>query len=235
LYKISSIILYAIATLACLNSGCAWENLPEGVQEKQVIVQVTMRVGGPMRTDLFYYIVFNLSGKADNKPYSVFDGDDRGKNWTVYYMWGTPPNEPTGLYRGLGGKAKDGSNRIDKFPQSQYLNELRSVDVGGDHMTLVIDLSAFSIPSTYTLNMNMIVCNQAIDAVSRQEYIYDPRVFDSFYARGISMNITPTADFWDEMHNPMEPPLQPKNEYEYMAPPEANIVDWRFQIIVRTP
>ena len=62
-----------------LNIGCAWENLPEGEVEVQKIIQVTMRLGGAMHEDLFYYIIFNVSGDPDNKPYSVFEGDDRGK------------------------------------------------------------------------------------------------------------------------------------------------------------
>jgi hypothetical protein len=226
------LILYIIFLLAGV--GCAWENLPQGQEETQRIIQVNMRMGGAMRSDLFYYIVFNLSGNAENKPYSVFDGVDRGKFWTVYYMWGTPPLKETGLYRGFGGKGVNGSNLIDRFPMSrEYLNELLpGTTVEGDHMTLSIDVSKLHIPATTSLsvNMNMIVCNQAIDATSRLEYEYDPYVFDSFYGRGITMIYTSTADYWDELHNPQE---SIPNEHEDVAPPEANIIDWRFQIIAR--
>lgn len=231
MYKFLRIILTLVPLVSLCS--CAWENLPEGEQQKQRIVQVTMRLGGPMRSDLFYYIVFNLSNDPSKKPYSVFEGEDRGKYWSVYYMWGTPPYQPTGLYRGLGGKGAGGTNLIDRFPTKRdYLIELLpGTVVEGDHMTLVIDLSKFSLPEdNLTVNMNMIVCNQAIDATSRVEYEYDPYVFDSFYARGISMTFSSTSDFWDELHNPQE---TIPNEREDTAPPEANIIDWRFQIITR--
>jgi len=223
-----------ITSLSYLLTSCAWENLPEGEVKKQRIVQVTMRLGGAMRPDLFYYIVFNLSGDPNKKPYSVFEGEDRGKYWTVYYMWGTPPHRDTDLYRGFGGKSKSGSNLIDKppIPRRDLIELLPGTVVEGDHMTLVINLTDLPFPETgnVIVNMNMIVCNQAIDAVSRIEYEYEPYVFDSFLNRGISMTLTSVADYWDEFHNQQE---HIPNEHEDVAPPEANIVDWRFQIVTR--
>lgn len=208
--------------------SCAWENLPEGVQEKQRIIEVTMKTGGAMRPDLFYYIVFNLSGDPSKKPYSIFEGEDRGKYWSVYYMWGKPPYKNLGLYRGFGGKGKDGKNLVDNPPLDRsLLHELTTgTSVSGDRMTLRIDLSKLAIPASITsINMNMIVCNQAIDADSRVDYQYAPYVFDSFYDRGITIPLTGVGDYWDEANNPQE---RLPNEHENSAPPEANITDWRF-------
>jgi hypothetical protein len=226
---IAILYILMVAPLA----GCAWENLPEGGGEPDKIIEVTMRVGGAMRADLFYYIVFNLSGDPSRKPYSVFKGDDRGKYWNVYYMWGTPPYEDTGLYRGLGGKGVGGKELIDVFPtKREFLNELKTgTTQEGDTLKLRINLSAIDV-TVDSLNMNMIVCNQAIDAESRVEYEYDPYVFDSFYARGITINLTTSTDYWDENMPAYEQEGIP-NEYEESAPPEADIVYWRFQIVSR--
>ena len=211
--------------------SCAWENLPEGEQEIKRIIQVTMRLGGTMRTDLFYYIVFNLSGDPNKKPYSVFDGEDRGKYWTVYYMYGQPPYEDLDLYRGFGGKGTDGSSRIDRFPTEQdELNELLlGTSIQGDQMTLRIDLTELKLKSPI-MNMNMIVCNQAIDAQSKFEYKYIPCVWDSFYAQGVTIDLMGTDYYWNEQSDPME---QISNEHEDTASPEANIIGWYFQIVSR--
>ncbi len=223
------IILYILALIPMC--GCAWENLPEGEVEEKKIIQVTMRLGGKMRSDLFYYIVFNLSGDPDKKPYSVFDGEDRGKNWTVYYMWGTPPFEPTGLYRGFGCKGISGNDLIDNFPDKEdFINELLpGTNVSGDSMTLRIDMTNLPLTSGY-INLNMIVCNQAIDAQSKFEYEYDPYVFDSFYERGITMNLLGYETFWSEQQSENAQEEFP-NEQEETAPPEADIINWRFQVI----
>lgn len=209
--------------------GCAWENLPEGQQKKQVIVQTTMRLAGDLNPNYFYYIVFNVTGKPDNKPQSIFDGDDRGKFWNVYYMWGTPPFRATGLYRGFGGTSKSGKNLVDREPkENAYLNELLpGTIVEGSSITLRINLTGLVIPGN-VINMNMIVCNQAIDATSKLEYEHDPFVFDSFYAGGITINLAGTYDFFNEALNPQE---NLPNENEDIAPPSANIVNWNFQII----
>jgi len=212
-------------------TGCAWSNPPEGGEKPQKIIQVTMRLGGAMHEELFYYIVFNLSGKIDNKPYSVFDGEDRGKFWTVYYMYGAPPYKPRDLYRGFGGKGVNGTLLIDKFPTAQIdLTELRpGTSVQGESMTLVIDLTELPLPSKI-VNLNMIVCNQAIDAESKFWYEYDPRVYDSFLNRGISIDMGGVTDYWSEAGYPQE---EIANEYEDASVPQADIVDWSFQIITR--
>jgi hypothetical protein len=230
-------ILY-IFLLLLLSSGCGWQNLPQGEQQGQTIIEVTMRAGGPLDSKLFYYIVFNFSQKPGNKPDSIFEGDKRGKYWNVYYMWGTPPLKTTQIYRGFGGVNQSGTNLLDNSPlQQEYLNELLpGTSVEGDHMTLRIDLTPFKISPTKNiiLNMNMIVCNQAMDAESKTYYgQYLPYVFDSFYSNGISMNISTTTDFFNEQLYPQEPPLMPPNEHEDVAPANANIIDWTFQVISR--
>ncbi len=214
-------------------AGCAWENLPEGEQESQLIVEVTMRMAGAMRPDFFYYIVFNLSGDSAKKPYDVFEGEDRGKYWTVYYMWGTPPYKQTDIYRGFGGTTKDEENLIDREPvERERLNELRSgTGQEGDTLTLRIDLSDLD-PFLTSINMNMIICNQAIDAKSRLEYEYDPWVYDSFIDRGLTINLKGLDDYWDE--NQVENQMEYKqNANEDIAPPAGDIVYWRFQIVSR--
>jgi hypothetical protein len=231
LFKLMAPILYILISFQF--AGCAWENLPEGETEEQLIVEVTMRMAGAMRPELFYYIVFNITGDPEKKPYSVFEGEDRGKYWNVYYMWGTPPFEETGLWRGLGGTNAEGENRIDIPPTEQaYLTELRpGTTQEGDHLTLRIDLSDIGYDFT-SINMNMIVCNQAIDAESRLEYQYDPLVYDSFFARGITINLDGTEDYWDENQPTNAQEIYP-NEREDDAPPEADIVYWRFVIVSR--
>ena len=228
--KKSCLILYIVAVL--FSSGCAWENLPQGQQEKKRIIQVTMSVGGNMNPNLFYYIVLNLSGDSNKKPLSVFDGADRGKYWMVYYMYGTPPRRPTGLYRGFGGIGKNGGDLIDIQPRSQeYLLELGpGTVVTGDHMTLSLDLSKLLKPTvtSVNVNLNMIVCNQAIDAQSRLEYEYDPYVYDSFLNGGITLNIPSELRIWNEHSNSME---TIPNEHETTARPEADIRDWLVQVI----
>jgi hypothetical protein len=182
-----------------------------------------------MIPDYFYYIVFNLSGDSEKKPYSVFEGEDRGKYWNIYYMYGRPPFRDLGLYRGYGGIGPNDEVLIDMEPlERAYLNELLpGTDVSGDHMVLRIDLTKLKLP-TKKINMNMIVCNQAIDAKSQIEYEYDPLVWDSFYGRGITMDLGGTTDFWNEFNNRME---DKPNEREDVAPPGADIKNWRFQII----
>jgi hypothetical protein len=233
--------LYLILYIAVIlfSNGCAWENLPPGGEKTQKIVTVTMQLGGAMDPRLFYYIVFNLSQKADKLPFSVFTGVDRAKNWSVYYMYGQPPNNKTlDLYRGYGGVNKKGENLVDRPPtRREYLNELKSgTVVEGDHMTLVIDLTPFNLSSTstYKLSMNMMVCNQPIDSDSQSYYDYAPYVFDSFFANGITMVINSTTDYWYEgSAYGQEPPYQPPNEHEDVAPANANIINWNFQIVSR--
>jgi hypothetical protein len=214
-----------------LNS-CAWENLPAGGEEVPTrIVRVMMRLGGPIRNDLFYYIVFNLSGDPTKKPYSIFDGEDRGKYWTVYYMYGQPPLRDLDLYRGFGGKTKDGDYRIDQRPTQRYdLNELMDgTTISGDQITLVINLTEFGfIPNN--INMNMIVCNQAIDLESKFEYEWDPYVFDSFYERGITIDLNSIDPWWGESNYEDKMEVFP-NENEETAPPGADIIDWYFTVI----
>jgi len=214
-----------------LNIGCAWENLPEGEVIDQKIIQVTMKLGGAMHEDLFYYIVFNLSGDLGKKPYSIFDGEDRGKYWTVYYMYGAPPYRDRGLYRGLGGISLSGNVLIDQFPKTQdFATELLpGTNVQGDSMTLKIDLTELPLVSDI-VNLNMIVCNQAIDAESKFEYEYEPYVFDSFMDRGLSIDIGGHDSYWSEAMEEYKQELFP-NEHEDTAPPEADIIHWNFQVI----
>ena len=153
-------------------------------------------------------------------------------------MYGTPPHKALGLYRGLAGKNINGGNMLDLPLQDQEnCPELvAGTDVSGDHMTLRLDLSKFILPksNSWTICMNEIVCNQPIDTTSRQETEYTeyaPYVFDSFNP-GLSLLLSPTADLWNNQLNYMEPPYAPQNEHEDVAPPEANIVDWYFQVIV---
>jgi hypothetical protein len=225
-------LIYLLLILLVIpQTGCAYDNLPKGEQENQTIIQVTMRLGGAKREDYFYYIVFNLSGDPEKKPRPIFDGEDRGKNWSVYYVWGWPPDHELGIYRGYGGEGVNGGNLIDVFPiEEAFLNELLpGTNANGDQFTLRIDLTDVPLASGI-INMNMIVCNQAIDAESQFEYEFDPYVFDSFYNYGISININGTADFWNEVHNPQE---DIPNEHEDIAPPEADIIGWHFQIVSR--
>ncbi len=222
---ILNILILFVAT------GCAWENLPEGEEEDQRIIEVTMRLGGAIVPEYFYYIVFNVSGDDTMKPYSIFEGEDRGKYWHVYYMVGQPPFRAYGLYRGRGGLGPGGEELIDKEPvERSYLNELLpGTDFSGDRIHLKIDLSEFaSVPAK--INMNMIVCNQAIDERSRYEYELEPVVWDSFYQGGITMNLSGIDDFWDEMvseHRQEDIP----NEYEELAVPGADIKGWHFEKI----
>jgi hypothetical protein len=229
----SKLIQILIILVALIVPGCAWENLPSETQDvtPQRVIQVRMQLGGAKREDLFYYIVFNLSGDPAKKPLAIFDGVDRGKNWTVYYMWGKPPNRNLGLYRGYGGEGTGGSNLIDQIPVEQaFLNELmEGTSVTGDQMTLRIDLTNIAIGNGI-FNLNMIVCNQAIDAESQFEYEYDPYIVDSFYDGGISIDFFGNADTWNETYNPQE---EIPNEHEDIAPPEADIIDWSFRIISR--
>jgi hypothetical protein len=228
LLKKYAVILYMMAL--CVPMGCAWENLPEGGVKTEQVVRVTMRLGGSMDPKYFYYIVFNLSGNPAKKPYSVFDGLDRGRNWSIYYVWGTPPYRDTDVYRGLGSIGASRKRRIDEPPvEMNLLNELLPGSVvEGDHMTLRIRISDLGV-DLGSINMNMIVCNQAIDGESRLYYTYDPYVFDSFYERGITMNLKGTEDLWDEVQIENQQESTP-NEHELTAPPETNIIGWRFQI-----
>ncbi|MCX6645987.1 MAG: hypothetical protein NTY09_06485 [bacterium] len=227
------LIQILVIILSFAISGCAWENISkEGEEpEPQRVIQVRMQVGGAKREDIFYYIVFNLSGDPAKKPLAIFDGVDRGKNWTVYYMWGKPPNHNLGLYRGYGGEGTGGSNLIDQPPVEQaFLNELmEGTSISGDQITLRIDLTKIAIGNGI-FNLNMIVCNQAIDSESQFEYEFDPLVADSFYSGGISIDFFGIADTWNETNNPQE---DIANEREELAPPEADIIDWSFRIISR--
>lgn len=220
--------------LLVFNCGCAWENLPEEGNDDpkpQRVIQVKMQLGGAKREDIFYYIVFNLSGDPANKPLPIFDGEDRGKNWTVYYMYGKPPNRDLGLYRGYGGEGTGGSNLIDSQPlEAAYLNELmEGTSTSGDQITIRIDLTEIPIGNGI-FNLNMIVCNQAIDAESQIEYEFDPYVVDAFLDGGVSIDFFGTADLWNETYNPQE---EIPNEHEDVAPPGADIINWNFRIISR--
>ncbi len=226
MYRILALNLCILCLLLIV--GCAWENLPEGEVEEEFIVEVTMRLEGPKLPNLFYYIVFNLSGDSARKPYSVFSGEDRGRYWNIYYMYGEPPFRDPDLYRGYGGTLPDGTELIDGRPlESQKLNEVLIQNTTGDHITLRINLSDLDLPSQ-EINMNMIVCNQAIDAESQIEYEWEPLVWDSFKDRGITMNLGGIADYWNEFNEQMED--QP-NEREESAAPGADIKSWSFKII----
>jgi len=222
-------ILCALTLLA--GTGCAWENPPEGGELPQKIIRVSMTLGGAMHEDLFYYIVFNLSGKIDNKPYSVFDGEDRGKFWTVYYMYGAPPYKLRDLYRGFGGKGVNDNLLIDKLPipRIDLIELLQGTSVQGNTMTLEINLTELPLASDI-INMNMIVCNQAIDAESKFWYEDEPWVFDSFLYRGISIDMGSYDNYWSEANYKQE---EIANEHEESAPPEADIKDWSFQVITK--
>jgi hypothetical protein len=192
-----------------------------------LIVQVSMRLRGAINPDFFYYIVFNNSGDPAAKPWSVFDGEDRGKNWSLYYMYGSPPTRATDLYRGAGGLGGEGENLVDQPPldRASIPELLPGTIVEDDRITLRIDLGG---PDFQSLNMNMIVCNQAIDAESKVSYEFDPYVFDSFYDNGITLDPTEGITQWSESTHPQE---QIPNEYENTAPASADIVDWVFQIV----
>ena len=214
-------------------SGCAWSNEEDLTQPKNTVIQITMRLGGAIRNDLFYYFVFNLSGDPLKKPYSVFDNtSDRGKYWSVYYMYGTPPRKETGIYRGFGGTNKQGKPRIDNPPLEQdYLSELLPINnIQGNQFILRIDLGKRSLKK---INMNMIVCNQAIDAESRLEYEYDAYVYDSFYDHGLTLDLTGYTLTWNESQTQYSQETI-SNEHEDVAPPEANIVDWQFTILSKS-
>ncbi|MFH1677087.1 MAG: hypothetical protein ABIC40_08680 [bacterium] len=226
MYKFSTLILPILLLFTV--ASCAWSNEDDPNQTKNTVIQVTMRLGGAIRNDLFYYFVFNISGDPLKKPYSVFDdSEDRGKYWSVYYMYGTPPRRPTGIYRGRGGTTKQGVSRIDNPPLEQaYLSELLPINnIQGNQFILRIDLGQVSLKN---INMNMIVCNQAIDADSRLEYEYDAYVYDSFYDRGLTLNLTGNILLWNEAQYSQE---LISNEHEDVAPPEANIVDWQFNVL----
>ena len=213
-------------------NSCAWENLPEGGEKPPFIVEVTMRMGGDMSPDLFYYIVFNLSGEADKKPRSIITGPDRGKFWTVYYMWGTPKFQPTDLYRGFGGQPNEDTNLVDKPPvKSSFLNELLpGTVIEGNQMTLKIDLTEIQ-NAISNINLNMIVCDQAIDAESQLYYQFDPIVWDSFYGNGLTINLkSTTEDFYSENDTRYQMERIP-NENEDIALPKANIVYWEVLVI----
>lgn len=226
-----AIILY-IFVLTMMVAGCAWENLPIDGEEVQTrYIRVNMRLGGPMNPEYYYYIVFNLSGDTDKKPYTIFDGEDRGKYWTVYYMYGQPPNRVLDLYRGFGGTSPDGDYRVDDRPTQRYdLNEVKDgTNIGGDQITLVVDLTDFGlIPDS--INLNMIVCTQAIDLESKYEYEWDPYVFDSFYERGITISLNSVDPWWGEANYEDKLEVFP-NENEETAPPGADIIDWYFTVI----
>jgi hypothetical protein len=229
--KLIHIILFSISLWPY---GCAYANINKDAPSEpkpQRVIQIKMQLGGAKREDIFYYIVFNLSGDAAKKPMPIFDGTDRGKNWTVYYVWGKPPNRDLGLYRGYGGEGVSGGNLVDNAPTEQaFLNELmEGTNTAGDQITLRIDLTKIPIGNGI-INMNMIVCNQAIDAESQIEYEYPPYVVDAFFDGGISIDFFGTADTWNETYNPQE---EDSNEHEDGAPPGADIVDWNFRIISR--
>ncbi len=231
MFKKYTLILYILPLLIAFN-GCAWENLPEGEVANEKIIRVNMRMEGPMHEELYYYIVFNLSGDPERKPYSLFMGEDRGKYWSVYYMYGQPPFRDRDIYRGFGGTTTEGANRVDGRPtESRDLNEILSSNTQGDQFTLELNLTEFGlIPDL--ININMIVCNQAIDLESKLEYEWDPYVYDSFWERGISINMNSNDLWWGEA-NPdfqMEQDTQ-SNEHELSAPPEADIISWYFQVV----
>ena len=229
MYKFTVIIINLVILISL--GSCGYSNLPIGEQENQRIIEVTMNLGGEISPILFYYIVFNLDNDPTHQPYSVFEGEDKGKYWTVYYMYGQPPFEDLQLYRGFGGTREDGFNLVDKFPEEeQNLLEIRNATITGSQMSLRIELTNLGIPDTgqFNLNMNMIVCSQPIDITSQIEYDREPYVFDSFYNRGISINLNGNTDFFNENFNPQE---EFPNENEDIAPPSANITNWVFQII----
>jgi hypothetical protein len=142
-------------------------------------------------------------------------------------MYGSPPTRATDLYRGAGGLGGEGENLVDQPPldRASIPELLPGTIVEDDRITLRIDLGG---PDFQSLNMNMIVCNQAIDAESKVSYEFDPYVFDSFYDNGITLDPTEGITQWSESTHPQE---QIPNEYENTAPASADIVDWVFQIV----
>ena len=102
-------MLITISLLLLIVTGCAWENVDETEGKQYPIWEVKMVMEGSINQNLYYIIMFNFSGDENLQPFPEIDGEDRGRNWDVYYMYGKPGDrpevapEPLGFYKGEGG------------------------------------------------------------------------------------------------------------------------------------
>ncbi|MFH1514261.1 MAG: hypothetical protein ABIG42_02250 [bacterium] len=107
-------VLILTFILSILSVGCAWENIDPTVNDENRFWEIQMVMEGGINTNLYYIIVFNFSGDENQKPLAALSGEDRGKFWDVYYMYGKPGDrpeiatEPLDFYKGLGANVKSG-------------------------------------------------------------------------------------------------------------------------------
>jgi hypothetical protein len=235
MYRIINKILLILILAFLLQSGCAWENLPEGDEtEKDLRMTITFRVQGQLDPNLFYFIVFNFSGDPSKKPKPDFEDEERGLNWDAYYMYGNPRLEGHDFYRGLGiGQTKDGTPYLDLRPvQSKKLTEfvttsyppVKTIPVGNQ---IVLELDFGKTKPPPSVNMNMMVSSLPIDRVDNPDDGYDALVYDSFKFDGITLNLGGTKTDFHEQETPMED----EENIGENPPPNANIIFWRVQIL----
>jgi len=217
-------------------AGCAWENIPEGNQEKPLRVRITMDVQGKIDANLFYFIVFNFSGDTKQMPKPDFEGDERGKYWDAYYMYGNPRLTGNDFYRGVAGKTKSGENRLDKRPiPSAYMNEFVSTSSptpGGpppstSQIKLELDFGVVDMDKFKSINMNMMVSSLPFDRIDNPDDQYDAFVYDNFEDNGVTLPLSGgKTDFNEEEYK-----KETQENIGENPPPNANIIDWRLLIL----
>ncbi len=223
-------------------AGCAWENIPEEGETPELRLRITMEVQGQIDPNLFYFIVvnfqsvegWNFSG-TKGFPQPDFEGDERGLNWDVYYMYGNPRLTGNDFYRGIGGTTPSGVSRFNFRPSpSSDLFEYVPSSIpsqgnipSGNQIRLDLDFGKVDPKTLGTVNLNMMVASLPFDRTDNPDDQYDALVYDSFLDGGVSLSFSSGTTDFNEQDQPQE---QQENIGEN-PPPNANIVFWRVQIL----
>jgi len=224
--------LIILVLLPFILGGCAWENI-EGEVEQNLRLRIEMQVQGTIDPNLFYFIVFNFSGDANQKPVPDFEDDERGLYWDAYYMYGNPRGTGWDFYRALAGTAKDGNPRLDKRPTpSDYLFEFvptsqptPGTTPSGNKLILELDFGTMDTPAK--VNMNMMVSSLPFDRVDNPDDPYDALIYDSFLFDGVTLNLNGNVkDFHEEDFK-----VEQEENIGENPPPNANITFWRVRIL----
>ena len=126
-------LLISISLLLFILTGCAWENVDESETAQYPIWEVRMVMEGSLNANLYYIIAFNFSGDETLMPFPEIDGEDRGRNWDVYYMYGKPGDrpevatKPLGFYKGIGSLSKENALPIVTSPKKRRQDPTKPV------------------------------------------------------------------------------------------------------------
>jgi hypothetical protein len=225
--------------------GCAWENLPPEGVKKDFRVSIILRVQGSIDPNLFYFIVFNFSGLAAQRPEPQFEDEKRGLYWDAYYLYGNPRNTGHDFYRAIAGTTKGGQNKLDLRPlRSKDMVEFVPAESwppryempSGNEIRLELDFGApldeLIDPPPTSINLNMMVASLPFDRVDNPDDEWDALIYDSFNWQGLgAVTIHLTGGKTDFSEYDTQYKAEEIENIGENPPANANIVFWRLHIL----